>query len=383
MKSFLKNSKKNIVTAFLVVAVVAISTAQAAKPIPLGTAASFAVLGGSGVTCADAATLITGDVGSSPTASVTGITSGMVTGNLYIIADDVTASAHDDLQAAYNAAAATTGGVAGPANLGGTTLVPGVYTYGVAATWSGAGSTLTLDANGDPDAQWIFQIGTELTTPANATVSLINGALANNVYWQVGTSLTLGANNAFAGNILADQSIDLGGGTLNGRALAINAAVTISVATTVTAPDSATLNILWRNTDTGANGFWYMNGATYIGDAMIDTVVDTNWTIVGTDDFDGDSNSDILWRNTETGANGIWYMDGATYLGDAMIDSVVDTNWTIVGTYEYGDGVYDILWRNTDTGANGFWYMNGAIHTGGEMIDSVVDQNWTVVGGTK
>jgi hypothetical protein len=237
MKSFLKNYKKNIVTAFLIVTVVTIGTSQATI-VNLGTAANFAVLGGSAVTNAESGTLITGDVGSSPTESVSGITAGMVTGNLYLAGDAsaVKAQAHTDLITAYNAAAGATGAGAGPANLGGVTLTPGVYKYAVAASWTGAGSTLTLDGQFDPSAQWIFQIGSALTTPADATVLLINGASANNVFWQLGTSLTLGARNAFAGNILADASITLGGGTLDGRALAIVEAVTISSAETINVP---------------------------------------------------------------------------------------------------------------------------------------------------
>jgi hypothetical protein len=227
MKSFLKNYKKNIVTAFLVVAVVAIGTSQA-TPISLGTAADFAVLGGSGVTNAVAGTVINGDVGSSPTKSISGLLPADVNGILYAAAGPVVIQAKLDLVNAYNAAAGATGGVPGPAELGGATLLPGVYTYTTAASWTFGAGNLTLDANGDSSAQWIFQIGTTLVTPANANVLLIRGASANNVFWQIGSSLTLGANNTFAGNILAYTSITLAGGTLNGRALASGGAVSIS-----------------------------------------------------------------------------------------------------------------------------------------------------------
>jgi hypothetical protein len=238
MKSFLK-----ITTAFLVVAVMAIGTSQATT-IPLGTAANFAVLGGSEVTCANPATHITGDVGSSPTETVTGIDAGMVTGHLYLAGDSPTlkTQAHNDFITAYNTARDATGSGDEPANLGGATLIPGVYNYSAAATWSGVGTTLTLDGGGNPDAQWIFQIGTAMTTPEGATVALIGGASANNVFWQIDT-LTLGGTNAFAGNILANTSITLGGGTLNGRALA-GAAVTISSVETINIPEPATLCLL-------------------------------------------------------------------------------------------------------------------------------------------
>jgi hypothetical protein len=249
MKNSIVSKPKLLFICLLVLTLLPISAY--AVPVSLGTAANFAVLGGSGVTNAQSGTWITGDVGSSPTESVSGITAGMVTGNLYLAGDAsaVKAQAHADASAAYTAAHDATGGAAGPADLGGVTLTPGVYTYGVgAATWTYGAGDLTLNALGNPSAQWIFQIGTTLITPADARVLLINGASANNVFWQVGTSATLGGTNTFAGNILADQSITLGGGTLNGRALAINALVSIPTATTInvptTIPEPATLCLL-------------------------------------------------------------------------------------------------------------------------------------------
>ena len=220
----------------------AIGTSQAA-PIDLGTAADFAILGGTGVTNTGTS-FITGDVGSSPTSTIIGLTAAMVDGTLYLAADPATTLAHTDLIAAYTAAANATGGVVGPADLGGANLTPGIYTYAAIAPWtSGA---LTLDALGDSSVQWIFQIGSALTTPATAAVVLINGASANNVFWQIGSTLTLGATNAFAGNILANTSINLGGGTLDGRALAINGLVSISVAENITipVPEPATIALL-------------------------------------------------------------------------------------------------------------------------------------------
>lgn len=244
MESFLKSSKKRIVTAFLLVVVVAIGTSQAATPtISLGAAADFAVLGATGVTNADSLTRITGNVGSYPTPAVSGLTPAMVDGILYLAANVVTQTAQADLLTAYNSAASATGGVPGPGELGGATIFPGVYTFGTASWTFGAGD-LTLDANGNPNAQWIFQIGTTLITPANANVLLINGASANNVFWQVGTSATLGATNSFAGNILAYTNITNGGGALNGRALALNGAVTISTAMTISSPGPSAGEIL-------------------------------------------------------------------------------------------------------------------------------------------
>ena len=179
-----------------------------------------------------------GNVGSSPTSTVTGFPPGVVNnGTLFTAADPVTSQAHADLGTAATAAQTAPGGTPGPADLGGATLNPGVYTYATTAPWT-AGN-LTLNGQGNPNAQWIFQIGSGLTTPAGAMVVLSNGASADHVFWQIGSSATLGASNTFAGNILALTSITLGGGTLNGRALAIDGLVSISTAETVNVPGAA------------------------------------------------------------------------------------------------------------------------------------------------
>jgi hypothetical protein len=214
-----------------------------AASIDLKTAGNFGALAGSGVTNAVAGTIINGDVGSSPTPSISGLLPADVNGILYAAAGAVVEQAKLDLGDAYTAAAGATGGVPGPAELGGATILPGVYTYTTAASWTFGAGDLTLDANGDSSAQWIFQIGTTLITPANANVLLIRGASANNVFWQVGSSATLGATNTFAGNILAYTDITLGGGTLNGRALASGGAVAISGAVeTINVPDYVPTN---------------------------------------------------------------------------------------------------------------------------------------------
>jgi hypothetical protein len=202
--------------------------------INLGTATDFALLAGSGITNASPATIITGDVGSSPTPSVTGLLASQVNGTLYLTASPVTAQAQTDLTVGYNQAAGApcstdlTG-----TDLGGLTLVPGVYCFSSSAQLTGR---LTLDAQGNANSQWVFQIGSTLTTATNSSVSLINGAVQCNVFWQVGSSATIQTNTVFVGNILALTSITLDGGTLNGKALALNGAVTISTQETVDGP---------------------------------------------------------------------------------------------------------------------------------------------------
>lgn len=200
-----------------------------AAPINLGTASTFGLLAGSGVTNTGLS-VIKGDVGSSPTPTVSGFPPGIVNGTLYTTPTAVTVQAQTDLTTAYNAAAGATptGNLTG-IDLGtynaGNPLGPGVYFFSSSAGLTG---NLTLDGGGDPNAQWIFQIGSTLTTATNATVSFINGASPCHVFWQVGSSATIQTNNTFGGTIMALTSITLNGGTLNGRALARNGAVTLS-----------------------------------------------------------------------------------------------------------------------------------------------------------
>jgi hypothetical protein len=238
MKRFLKNYEKIIVTAFLVVAVVAIGTSQAAL-IPLGTtAANFAVLGGSTVTNTGSSTFI-GDVGSSPTPAIVGITAPMVTGILYIAADPATATAQSEVLATYNSLTTLTGAIDLSGQDLGTVspLTAGVYDFSSSAFLTG---TLTLNGPGD----FVFRIGSTLGTDSGAKVLLTGGADASNVYWQVGSSATLGTGTDFVGNILASANITLDGGTLDGRAMAGTAAVNIVGAEIVTIPEPATICLL-------------------------------------------------------------------------------------------------------------------------------------------
>ena len=201
--------------------------------VNLRTAAPFAVLAGSTVTNTGA-TKVTGDLGVSPGTAVTGFGPGTVVGTQHL-GDPTAAQAETDLTTAYNdAAGRTLCPVSISGNLGGLTLAPGLYksTSGLAIS----SGDLTLDAKGNSNAVFIFQMATTLTTSAGRQVILKNGANAANVFWQVGSSATLGTTTMFKGNILAYQAITLQtGATLNGRALARVAAVNMDT-DTVTKP---------------------------------------------------------------------------------------------------------------------------------------------------
>ncbi len=212
-------------------------TAPAAgrPPVGLGTAGDFAVLAGSTVTNTGPST-INGDLGLHPGTAVTGFPAGTVNGATHT-ADAAALQAKSDLTAAYDDAAGRTPPVPAPADLGGTTLTPGVYRSGSSLALTGE---LALDAQGDPSAVFVFQAGSTLTTASASRVRLVNGAQACNVFWLLGSSATLGTSTVFAGNILALTSISINDGvTLNGRALARNGAVTL-INDTITAPHCAT-----------------------------------------------------------------------------------------------------------------------------------------------
>ncbi len=191
--------------------------------VDLGSAANFAVLAGSTVTNTGLTT-VTGDLGVSPGTAVTGFGPGVVVGTIHA-GDPAAADAIANLTTAYNdAAGRTLCPVSVSGNLGGMTLAPGLYksTSGLAIS----SGNLVLDAQGDANAVFIFQMATTLDVAAYLQVLLVNGANASNIFWQVGTSATFGTNSSFIGTVMADQSISLAtGATIEGRALARVAAV--------------------------------------------------------------------------------------------------------------------------------------------------------------
>jgi uncharacterized protein with beta-barrel porin domain len=218
---------KVCVAAAIVFASLAFPSLGHAQAIDLGTAANFAVLAGSTVTNTGA-TVLQGSLGVSPGNAVTGFPPGMVIAPGGIFVGDATAvQAQIDLAIGYNQAASrpATADLTGQ-NLGGLTLTPGVYNFTTIAQLNGV---LTLNALGNPNAVFIFNIGSTLTTASASIVNMIGGGLGSNVYWRVGSSATLGTTTSFVGDILALTSITLntGANITCGSALARNGAVTL------------------------------------------------------------------------------------------------------------------------------------------------------------
>lgn len=221
--------------ALLLVATSAPASA-AQPPVGLGTAASFAVLAGTTVTNTGPS-VIGGDVGVSPGSAVTGFPPGTVNNGTVHAADAVSLQAQNDLTTAYDDAAGR-----GPVvdktsqDLGGSTLVPGVYNAASAMALTG---TVTLDAQGDPNAVFVFQAGSTLITASSSTVALVGGTQACNVYWQVGSSATLGTGTNFVGSVMALTDISMQtGANLTGRVLARNGQVSLDT-NTITRSDCA------------------------------------------------------------------------------------------------------------------------------------------------
>lgn len=230
------------------IALVPQSQLAAAVAASLSTANSFAVLAGSGITNTGPTT-INGDVGTYATLTETGFGPGAdsvtITGTNHV-GDATTQGAKTDLVTAYNTTAGEGPTLPIAADLGGQTLTPGVYN---SASTIGLTGTVTLDGGGDPNAVFVFQAGSALTTASGSSVALVNGAQSCNVFWQVGSDATLGTGSTFRGTLMALSSITVTTGAIvDGRVLARNGAVTLDTNTiikpTCSAPALATLHVV-------------------------------------------------------------------------------------------------------------------------------------------
>jgi len=235
------------------------TAASRLAPPSLGTAASFLVLGGRTVTNTGPTTIL-GDLGVSPGTAITGFPPGLVLGGGATHAGDATAlQAQSDVTAAYLVLAGDPCGFDQTGkDLGGLTLTKGVYCFSSEAQLTGK---LVLDAEGDPGAVFVFQVGSKLTTASGASVAFVNGAQDCRVFWQIGSSATLGTDTVFAGSILALTSIALEtGASVSGRALARNGAVTMDTNRIFAATCSS-------GSDAGADGTAAESGGS---DAAVD-----------------------------------------------------------------------------------------------------------------
>lgn len=232
--------------------------------VDLGQASTYAVLSGASVGNTVSAagaphTTLRGDLGVKAGAEPTGFPPGVVTGTTRIGA--AAAQAHADLVAAYNDVAGRTGGAALAGALGGATIGPGLHTVAGAVSNTG---TVTLDAGGNPDAVFVFQIDGAMALAAGSRVVLADGARASRVFWQVNGAGAVGANAEFAGTLMALDAVAMGAGTLvNGRAFARNGALTLD-----------------------SNEFYSSPPVVTIAGGTSDTTADTTPTIGGTTDVE-------------------------------------------------------------------------------------------------
>jgi len=195
--------------------------------LDLGAASGFGLLAATTITnVPGSSTFISGDIGLYPGTSVTGFGAPVQVSGSYHLADYVAGYAINSAQAAFTLGMNLVSGSVMPADIGGHRLVPGVYSVATSLAITGV---LVLDAGSNPNAIWIFQIGSTLTTAAgNSNIVLLGGAQASNIFWLVGSSATLGTGTTFAGNIIAQASVTVGTtAAISGRIIALTGAITL------------------------------------------------------------------------------------------------------------------------------------------------------------
>ncbi|MDB4978206.1 MAG: hypothetical protein JWM56_392 [Candidatus Peribacteria bacterium] len=206
----------------------AVALAASPSAVNLRSAGDYVLMAGAAIT-STSTTTVTGNLGLSPGTAVTGFGPGVIAGVQHI-GDTAAATAQGDLTTAYNDAAGRPADATLGTELGGTTIAPGVY-VSASGTFEITGN-VTLDAKGDPNAVFIFQTATTVVTASSSQVILAGGAQACNIFWQAGSSTTIGANSIFKGNILALASVTLNtGASVDGRVLARNGSITMQANT--------------------------------------------------------------------------------------------------------------------------------------------------------
>ncbi|MFA7673622.1 MAG: ice-binding family protein [Clostridia bacterium] len=319
----MKKTRKTILLVSVLAAILLITMAipVSAASIPkveLGSSSNFAILAGSAISNTGT-TSITGDAGGDVglyPGSAFGSVGVTMSGIAYIAdAGGIAAAAKTDLTAAYVDAAgrAATGAIV--ANLGGTTLTTGVYNSASSISVTGI---LTLDAQGDPDAVFIFQAGSTLTTAAGSEINLINGARYCRVFWQVGSSATLGTDSKFAGHILAMESITVTtGAEVRGQLLARTSAVTLDSNTIINGLCATAIPPLINVVKTpnplalpfGGGAVVYTYRVTNPGTVTMSSITVTDDKVAVVTYVSGDTNADSLMQTTE-----IWIYTGTANL---------------------------------------------------------------------
>ncbi|GHH64146.1 hypothetical protein GCM10017673_06310 [Streptosporangium violaceochromogenes] len=326
-------------------------TADAA-PVSIGTAAPFGVLGGTSVSNTNSTT-VTGDLGVSPGSTVTGFPPGTVTGTVH--ANDATATqAKSDLTSAYNDVSGRTPDATLATQLGGTTRNPGVYNSTTGPfTMTG---TLTLDAQGDPDAVFVFQ-ATSLTTSNVANVALLRGAQADNVFWQVSGTATLGTSSTFRGNVLAQGAVTVStGAAVFGRVFSLGSSVTTQGTaslpfTRVTVPNdppttttlASSSNPSWKGAPVTFTATVAANSGSVVPAGEV--VFKDGSTALGSDFLDPSGEATLTISSLSRGQHPITavYLGGDTFNGEQLIHFAPSTSSVL------NQNVSDSLWSATDT----------------------------------
>ncbi|MFD1536094.1 DUF4082 domain-containing protein [Nonomuraea guangzhouensis] len=329
-------------------------TAGATGPVDIGDAAPYGVVAGDEITNTDLTT-VTGDVAVSPGNTLTGFPPGTINGDRDL-GNATAANVKADLVAAYNDIAGRTADFTVAAQLGGTTKGPGLYTSNTNAfTISG---TLTLDAQGDPNAVFIFRANT-LTTANVSNIALARGAQANNVFWQFNDTVALGTYSTFRGNVLAQDNVTVNfGASVNGRIFALNDFVHITgtdsvPATRITVPnDPPTTTTLttsddpsWRGEPVTLTAVVAQVSGTVVPAGEV--VFKDGSTIIGSSNQDDDDVARITIPNFSAGAHHLT----AVYLGGDVFDHEALIHFAPSFSPEVVQDVSDSLWNKQATPA--------------------------------